>query len=93
MLKGKRSFDPLFEALWKKSSTITSLNGGRRTCLLRIWVLVLQTTECSLDRVCLRTDTKKHATYTFSVIGPFADVEVQLASFNDRIFANSGNPP
>jgi hypothetical protein len=59
MWKDKRSFDPLFEALFRISG------------------LVPQTTECS----------------TFSVIDPFADVEVQLASFNDGILANSRNPP
>jgi hypothetical protein len=31
--------------------------------------------------------------YTFTVRGPFADVESQLGPFNGRVLANSGNSP
>jgi hypothetical protein len=33
------------------------------------------------------------APYTITVRGPFADVEGQLCPFDDRVLANSGNPP
>lgn len=50
MLKAsKRSFDPLFEALWRSYSVI-SMSFGRRTqaCHLRSRGLVPQAAECSL---------------------------------------------
>lgn len=68
---------------------------GRRTCHLIGWGGVPQAAECRLAHgqspINYRTICQ-HATYTMSVVGPFAGVENQEASFDDGLLADFGDP-
>ncbi len=93
MLKAKRGFDPLFEALWRSCSVRN--NVVWRSSHLPSENLGIDPSD---DRVQsssgqFQTGHKKQATYMLSVRGPLAHMEYQLACFDDRILTNSGNLP